>query len=73
MISDLPFHHKDPFDRLIICKSIVEEAPILGCDDLFDQYEGVKRFGDYPKGLIEMSDDFDEPLEDDRSAFPSAL
>lgn len=25
------------------------------------------------KGLIEMSDDFDEPLEDDRSAFPSAL
>ncbi len=39
----LPFHHKDPFDRLIISKSIVEEASILGRDDLFDQYEGVKR------------------------------
>jgi PIN domain nuclease of toxin-antitoxin system len=43
VLSSLPFHHKDPFDRLIIAKGIVEKTPILGRDDLFDRYEGVQR------------------------------
>lgn len=38
----LPFHHRDPFDRLIIAQSLVEAMPIIGKDEIFDAY-GVKR------------------------------
>ncbi|MBI3919998.1 MAG: type II toxin-antitoxin system VapC family toxin [Armatimonadetes bacterium] len=41
-VVDLPFYHRDPFDRLIIAQSLVEGVPVVGSDDLFDQY-GVKR------------------------------
>ncbi len=41
-ISDLPFHHRDPFDRMLIAQSLVEDLPILGRDTTFDQY-GVNR------------------------------
>ena len=34
----LPFHHRDPFDRLIIAQSIVEEIPIVTVDSAFDKY-----------------------------------
>lgn len=34
----LPFHHKDPFDRLIICQAIHENLPIIGCDRVFSSY-----------------------------------
>lgn len=41
-VVDLPFYHRDPFDRLIIAQSLVEEMPVISSDKLFDQY-GVKR------------------------------
>ena len=41
-VSTLPFHHKDPFDRMLIAQSMVENFPIVGCDPIFDQY-GVAR------------------------------
>lgn len=34
----LPFNHRDPFDRLIIAQSIVEQLPIIGCDGFFESY-----------------------------------
>lgn len=34
----LPFHHRDPFDRLIISQSIVEKIPIITVDSVFSQY-----------------------------------
>ncbi len=34
----LPFHHKDPFDRLLIAQAQVEGMPIVGADGAFDQY-----------------------------------
>ncbi len=37
-VTELPFHHRDPFDRLIIAQSIVENMPIIGNDTLFDNY-----------------------------------
>jgi len=43
LVSSLPFHHRDPFDRLIISQSIVEFMPILGTDLLFDLYP-ITRF-----------------------------
>jgi len=38
----LPFHHRDPFDRMVIAQSIVEQVPIVSGDEIFDQYP-VKR------------------------------
>jgi PIN domain nuclease of toxin-antitoxin system len=43
VISHLPFHHRDPFDRLIIAQAIVEKIPIISIDSLFDSYE-IERF-----------------------------
>ncbi len=34
--------HKDPFDRLIISQSLVENLLIIGCDNKFDAY-GIQR------------------------------
>jgi len=43
IMKALPFHHKDPFDRMIISQGIAENIPILSHDELFDNYENVKR------------------------------
>lgn len=37
-IVTMPFHHKDPFDRLLISQSMVEVIPILSKDSAFDAY-----------------------------------
>jgi PIN domain nuclease of toxin-antitoxin system len=38
MFTTLPFHHCDPFDRLLIAQGIVENMPILNVDAMFDAY-----------------------------------
>jgi PIN domain nuclease of toxin-antitoxin system len=38
----LPFHHRDPFDRLLIAQALDENLAILSADRHFDAY-GVKR------------------------------
>ena len=35
----LPFHHKDPFDRLLIAQAMVENIPLISADNLLDRYE----------------------------------
>jgi PIN domain nuclease of toxin-antitoxin system len=37
-IVTMPFHHKDPFDRLLIAQAMVEGIPILSKDSAFDAY-----------------------------------
>lgn len=37
-VFDLPAHHRDPFDRLLIAQSIVEEMTILTNDRAFEKY-----------------------------------
>lgn len=34
----LPFHHRDPFDRLLIAQAVVENLPIISVDSAFDKY-----------------------------------
>lgn len=41
-VRDLPFHHKDPFDRLIIAQSLTENIPVVSNDKQFDKY-GIQR------------------------------
>lgn len=42
-ISTMPHHHRDPFDRLLIAQSIVENIPLISRDPAFDAYEGLQR------------------------------
>lgn len=37
-IVNLPFYHRDPFDRLIIGQSIVENIPVITADLAFEAY-----------------------------------
>ena len=41
-VATLPFHHRDPFDRLLAAQSLVEPMPVVSADALFDPY-GVVR------------------------------
>lgn len=38
VVAALPFHHRDPFDRLLIAQATVEQIPILSTDSAFDAY-----------------------------------
>ena len=38
-VADLPFHHRDPFDRLLISQAQVENLSILSADRVFDRYQ----------------------------------
>lgn len=40
--ASLPFHHRDPFDRMLIAQSLTENIPIVSGDTVFDAY-GVIR------------------------------
>lgn len=37
-VYDLPSHHSDPFDRMLIAQAIVEEMTILTSDRAFEKY-----------------------------------
>jgi PIN domain nuclease of toxin-antitoxin system len=40
--GDLPHHHRDPFDRVLIAQAQALGFPIVSADVTFDRY-GVKR------------------------------
>ena len=37
-VTRLPWHHRDPFDRLLIAQALVENLPIVSVDPAFDHY-----------------------------------
>ncbi len=37
-IADLPYHHRDPFDRLIIAQALTENYTIITKDKAFSSY-----------------------------------
>lgn len=41
-IENLPFHHKDPFDRILLSQCIQEKMHLLSKDKEFDKY-GINR------------------------------
>jgi PIN domain nuclease of toxin-antitoxin system len=42
IIATLPFHHRDPFDRLLIAQALDEKMPLVSNERLFDLY-GIQR------------------------------
>lgn len=41
-ITNLPSHHRDPFDRLLIAQAMTEQMQVVSADAAFDNY-GVTR------------------------------
>jgi PIN domain nuclease of toxin-antitoxin system len=39
VVTTLPFHHRDPFDRMLIAQAKQESMPLLSIDEVFDDYE----------------------------------
>ena len=39
ILKDLPFHHRDPFDRMLITQAISRKLIIATQDSLIDQYD----------------------------------
>jgi len=42
-LTTLPFHHRDPFDRLLAAQALAEAMNVASRDDALDAY-GIKRF-----------------------------
>lgn len=42
IVASLPFHHRDPFDRLLIAQVIEEKMTLESVDEVFDDY-GINR------------------------------
>lgn len=38
-LKNLPFHHRDPFDRIIIAQAIVEKFTVITDDGFFKSYD----------------------------------
>jgi PIN domain nuclease of toxin-antitoxin system len=38
LVEELPYHHRDPFDRMLVAQAIHEGLAILSGDDAFDDY-----------------------------------
>lgn len=43
-LVDLPFAHRDPFDRMLVAQALTEKLTIVGGDPCFARYPGVKVF-----------------------------
>ncbi|MGC4106186.1 MAG: type II toxin-antitoxin system VapC family toxin [Thermomicrobiales bacterium] len=41
-ISQLPYHHRDPFDRMIAAQALVDDLVVISADPALDAY-GVRR------------------------------
>jgi PIN domain nuclease of toxin-antitoxin system len=41
-VLELPFHHRDPFDRLLVAQALVEKVAIISNDPALDAY-GITR------------------------------
>ena len=38
-VHELPFHHRDPVDRLMIAQAQIEELQMISSDKRFDSYD----------------------------------
>jgi PIN domain nuclease of toxin-antitoxin system len=41
-LFDLPLHHQDPFDRLIISTALSDGLPLISRDQHFRKYKGLR-------------------------------
>ncbi|WAC20955.1 type II toxin-antitoxin system VapC family toxin [Luteolibacter sp. SL250] len=41
-LLDLPLHHRDPFDRMLIAQALSENLTMVGCDVAFNAYGAAR-------------------------------
>jgi PIN domain nuclease of toxin-antitoxin system len=41
-LFDLPLHHKDPFDRLLISTALSDDLSVISRDKQFRKYKGIR-------------------------------
>ena len=41
-VETLPFHHRDPFDRLLVAQALIEKMTVISADTVLSEY-GIKR------------------------------
>ena len=44
LLTVLPFHHRDPFDRLLVAQAKVENILLVSKDDILDAYDVMRRW-----------------------------
>ena len=44
LIATLPFHHRDPFDRLLVAQALTEKIPIISGDGVLDAYSVIRHW-----------------------------
>jgi PIN domain nuclease of toxin-antitoxin system len=43
-VTTLPFHHRDPFDRLLIAQALTEKIAIVSADRVFNSYSVLREW-----------------------------
>jgi PIN domain nuclease of toxin-antitoxin system len=43
-LISLPFHHRDPFDRLLVAQALIEQIPLVSMDESLDAYTIQRRW-----------------------------
>ena len=38
LLTTMPLHHRDPFDRLIVAQSLAENIPLISADEALNSY-----------------------------------
>jgi PIN domain nuclease of toxin-antitoxin system len=38
-VEKMPFHHRDPFDRLLVAQAVAEGMPLVSADPEFRAYK----------------------------------
>jgi PIN domain nuclease of toxin-antitoxin system len=42
LVANLPFHHRDPFDQLLVAQALTEKIPIISGDGVLDAYSVIR-------------------------------
>jgi PIN domain nuclease of toxin-antitoxin system len=42
LLTTLPFHHRDPFDRLLVAQAMAEQIPLVSADAALDAYSIIR-------------------------------
>jgi len=43
-LSKMEFHHRDPFDRLLVAQSFIEDIPLISTDEILDAYDITRQW-----------------------------
>lgn len=44
VLTTMPFHHRDPFDRLMVAQAIAEGMDLVSADGVLDQYQVTRHW-----------------------------